>query len=311
MIRLEHVTHRYANGTQALNDISLGLNGASFTVLIGPSGAGKSTLMRVLNALVKPTQGRVWLGSVEVTRAPGAAVRRERRKIGMVFQQFNLIKRVTALENVLLGRLGYNPVWRTTLHAYTKTDKELAMRLLDRVGMADQAWQRADTLSGGQQQRVGIARALAQEPELILADEPISALDPKSSEQIMDLLRTIQREDGISVIANLHHLDAVREYAERVIALRAGEVVFDGRPEQLTPDIARGLYYGEEEQAERTHDAGISSTTGSPSNPAIPVPYPISPEPTTARFDLAAHSGALLSQPIGMTAQQSKKEWEQ
>jgi phosphonate transport system ATP-binding protein len=305
MIRLEHVTHRYANGTQALNDISLGLTGASFTVLIGPSGAGKSTLMRVLNALVKPTQGRVWLGDVEVSRAPGAAVRRERRKIGMVFQQFNLIKRVTALENVLLGRMGYNPVWRTTLHAYTKADKELAMRLLDRVGMTDQAWQRADTLSGGQQQRVGIARALAQEPELILADEPISALDPKSSEQIMELLQTIQREDGIAVIANLHHLDAVREYAERVIALRAGAVVFDGRPEQLTPDIARGLYYGEEEQAERTHDAGISSAA------VIPVPYPISPEPSAARFDMAAHSGALLSQPIGMTVQQSKKEWEQ
>jgi phosphonate transport system ATP-binding protein len=305
MIRLEHVTHTYANGTRALCDISLGLSGASFTVLIGPSGAGKSTLMRVLNGLVKPTQGRVWLGDVEVSRAPGAAVRHERRKIGMVFQQFNLVKRVTALENVLLGRMGYNPVWRTTLRAYTKPDRELAMRLLERVGMADQAWQRADTLSGGQQQRVGIARALAQEPELILADEPISALDPKSSEQVMELLQTIQREDGIAVIANLHHLDAVREYAERVIALRAGAVVFDGRPEQLTPEIARGLYYGEEEQAQRTHDAGTSSS------PVIPVGYPISPEPSAARFDMAANSGALLSQPIGVTVQRSKKEWEQ
>ncbi len=304
MIRLEHVTHSYANGTQALRDVSLELSGASFTVLIGPSGAGKSTLMRVLNGLVKPTQGRVWLSDVEVSRAPGALVRRERRKIGMVFQQFNLVRRSTALENVLLGRLGYNPVWRTTFRAYTRSDRELAMRLLERVGMADYAWQRADTLSGGQQQRVGIARALAQEPELILADEPISALDPKSSEQVMELLRNIQREDGIAVIANLHHLDAVREYAERVIALRKGSVVFDGRPEALTPEIARELYYGEEDRAERTHEAGMSNAS------VIPAGFPISPEPNVARFDMADSSRALSSQTISMVAR-SKKEWEQ
>ncbi len=244
-IRLERVSHSYVNGTQALSNISLELGADRFTVLIGPSGAGKSSLMRVLNGLVKPSLGQVWIENVEITHAAEKTVRMQRRNIGMVFQHFNLVRRLSALENVLVGRLGYMTALASTFKRYSRHDRELAIGLLERVGLADYAWQRADTLSGGQQQRVGIARALAQQPKLILADEPISALDPKSSEQVMDLLRDIQQNDGIAVIANLHHLDTVRDYAQRVIALKKGEVVFDGSVLGLTEAVTRELYYGE------------------------------------------------------------------
>ena len=243
MIRLEGVSHTYLNGTVALRDVSLDLAANEFTVLIGPSGAGKSTLMRVLNGLVKPSKGLVWLNNLEVTHASNTSVRLERRRIGMVFQQFNLVKRLTALENVLIGRLGFMPAWRSTFRAYTHEDREIAFACLERVGMADYAWQRADTLSGGQQQRVGIARALSQQPRLILADEPISALDPKSADQVMELLQRIQREDGIAVVTNLHHLERVREVGERVIALKRGRVMFDGSAMSLSDDVVRELYY--------------------------------------------------------------------
>lgn len=245
MIRVESVTHRFANGTQALAEVTLELHPHHFAVLIGPSGAGKSTLMRVLNGLIRPSEGRVWVGGQEITRAPAVAVRQARREIGMVFQQFNLVKRLTALDNVLLGRLGYRAVWRSLTRAFPKAEVEFAFHLLERVGMAEYAWQRADTLSGGQQQRVGIARALAQKPRVILADEPISALDPKSSEQVMEILRSIREQDGLMVIANLHFLGAVREHADRVIGLQAGRVVFDGSNRDLTDGAARKLYYGD------------------------------------------------------------------
>lgn len=244
-IRLEQVTQRFSNGTVALSDINLDFCTDRFTVLIGPSGAGKSTLMRVLNGLLRPTQGRAFIGSLEITRASDARVRRARRQIGMVFQQFNLIKRLNALENVLTGRLGYMSPLASTLKHYSRTDRELAMSLLERMGLADQAWQRADTLSGGQQQRVGIARALAQQPRLILADEPISALDPKSSEQVMGILRDIQSQDGIAVICNLHHLETVRNYADRVVALKRGRVVFDAPAAGLDSEVSRSLFYDE------------------------------------------------------------------
>lgn len=243
MIKLSNVSHTFANGTQALKDITLELNNDKFIAMIGASGAGKSTLLRVLNGLIKPSSGSVVAEGIDLTQAKAHQVLAYRRNIGMVFQQFNLVKRSSALENVLAGRLSYmNPI-NSTLKIYSKADKELAMRMLERVGMADFAWQRADTLSGGQQQRVGIARALAQEPKIILADEPISALDPKSSEQVMNLLRDIHQRDNIAVIANLHFLDTVRDYAGRVIALKKGALVFDGTVEELTPDLTRSLYY--------------------------------------------------------------------
>lgn len=246
-IRIENVTQRFANGTQALSDITLNFNTNQFTAMIGPSGAGKSTLLRVINGLVRPNQGRVFIGSTQITpQTPVATVRQARRQIGMVFQQFNLVRRLTALENVLIGRLGtLNPV-TSLLKLYPKADRELAMSLLERVGMSDYAWQRADTLSGGQQQRVGIARALAQQPKVILADEPISALDPKSAEQVMEILQAINAEDNIAVICNLHHLNTVREYADRVVALKKGRLVFDGTAAEFSVEASRSLYYDEQ-----------------------------------------------------------------
>jgi phosphonate transport system ATP-binding protein len=244
-IRLEEITQRFPNGTTALANISLHFRTDQFTTMIGPSGAGKSTLMRIINGLMRPSEGRVFIGETEIARAPEATVRQTRQQIGMVFQQFNLVRRLSALENVLIGRLGTMGVLRSTLRWYRKSDLELAMSLLERVGMADHAWQRADTLSGGQQQRVGIARALAQQPRLILADEPISALDPKSSEQVMELLLSIHTSERIAVICNLHHLDTVREYADRVVALKKGRLVFDGPPSGLGEELSRSLYYDE------------------------------------------------------------------
>jgi len=252
LIRLEHVTHRYANGAPALRDINLEFDSSRLTVLIGPSGAGKSSLIRVINGLVKPSEGTVTVDGVQLTRSSAATVRAVRRSIGMVFQSFNLVKRLSALENVLLGRLGYMSSFSSTFKLYSKADRELALNLLERVGIADQAWQRADTLSGGQQQRVAIARALAQQPKFILADEPISALDPASSEAVMGLLVDIQRRDGIAVIANLHHLDAVRQYADRVIALKKGEVAFDGPPLALDQATTDDLYFGESQTLLKT-----------------------------------------------------------
>ena len=252
MIRLEHVTHRYTTGAPVLRNINLEFDSSRLTVLIGPSGAGKSSLIRVINGLVKPSEGTVTVDGVQLTRSSAATVRAARRSIGMVFQGFNLVRRLSALENVLLGRLGYMSSFSSSFRLYSRSDRELALNLLERVGLADQAWQRADTLSGGQQQRVAIARALAQQPKFILADEPISALDPASSEAVMGLLVDIQRRDGIAVIANLHHLDAVRQYADRVIALKKGEVTFDGPPlarDQATTD---DLYFGESQTLLKT-----------------------------------------------------------
>lgn len=246
MIELKNISHCYPNGTQALKNVTLNITAEKFTALIGSSGAGKSTLMRILNGLVKPTEGQVSIDGLKLTNAKAHEVREVRKHIGMVFQQFNLVKRLSALENVLTGRLGYMPTWRSSLKVYTKADRELAMHMLERVGLAEFAWQRADTLSGGQQQRVGIARALAQQPKLILADEPISALDPKSAAQVMDLLRSINEDDGIAVIANLHFLDTVRDYAGRVIGLRGGELVFDGTAFELDQEATQRIYSQED-----------------------------------------------------------------
>lgn len=263
MIHLRNVYQTYSNGTAALQGITLELTSDRFTAMIGASGAGKSTLLRIINGLLKPSSGEVLVSNgadygLELTRANPSQVLAHRRNIGMVFQQFNLVKRSTALDNVLSGRLAYMSSWRSTLKVYTKADRELAMSMLERVGMADYAWQRADTLSGGQQQRVGIARALAQQPKMILADEPISALDPKSSDQVMNLLRDIHERDGIAVIANLHFLDTVRDYADRVLALKKGTMVFDGSADDLTSDLTHSLYYDDTPVAENTHPIPVT-----------------------------------------------------
>ncbi|PNY81441.1 phosphonate ABC transporter ATP-binding protein [Deinococcus koreensis] len=236
--RALHVAFR---GQSALHDVNLQL-GPGFTAIIGPSGAGKSTLMRAINGLVPATSGQVLLGGEGLGRPGSGLLRRQQRQLGMVFQQFNLVRRLSALDNVLLGRLGaVNPVLGA-LGIVPRAERAYALHLLERVGLADHAWKRADQLSGGQQQRVGVARALAQQPRVILADEPISSLDPRSASEVMELLRDIQERDGIAIVANLHFLYTVREYAARVVALKAGQLVFDGHPGQLDRALVHELY---------------------------------------------------------------------
>ncbi len=248
---VEHLTKVYERGqVLALKDVSFTVEKGEFLVVIGLSGSGKSTLLRCINRLVEPTSGRIFLDGVEITRLSAREMRKMRRKIGMIFQQFNLIKRATVMTNVLTGRLGYNPTWRTLLGLFPKEDRELALKNLERVGLSDKAYVRADELSGGQQQRVGIARALMQEPELLLADEPVSALDPATSHSVMQYLEQMNREDGVTVLASLHFLSLARRYGTRIIALKEGRLVFDGPPEAIDDAKFKEIYGEEAEQVE-------------------------------------------------------------
>jgi phosphonate transport system ATP-binding protein len=214
--------------------------------LIGPSGAGKSTLIRCINRLVEPTAGRVFLGDLELTALGGAELRRARRRIGMIFQEFALVERLTVMENVLSGRLGYVSFWQSFTRRFPPADIERAFALLERVGLVEHADKRADALSGGQRQRVGIARALAQEPDLLLIDEPTAALDPKTSRQIMRLIREICEERRLPAIINIHDVVLAQQFVERIVGLRAGRIVFDG-PAEALDDAALTRIYGEED----------------------------------------------------------------
>src|SRR5688572_25682460 len=220
MLRIQHLRKVFANGVVALKDVSLEVADGEFLVIIGLSGSGKSTLLRCINRLVEPTSGRIELDGVDITAASPAELLRIRRQIGMVFQQFNLVRRASVLTNVLAGGLGRTPAWQSAFYRFPPAEMERAFVNLDRVGIREKAGQRADTLSGGQQQRVGIARALMQEPRVMLADEPVASLDPATSHSVMKYLEQINKEDGISVICNLHFLSLARRYADRVIALR-------------------------------------------------------------------------------------------
>jgi phosphonate transport system ATP-binding protein len=238
MIRVESVEVVYPNGTRALESTTLGFERGAFTVLLGASGAGKSTLLRTLNGLVMPTRGRVeieGLGALD-TRA---RLRAHRRRTGMIFQQHQLIGRSTVLANVLTGRLGYHPAWRTLL-PFSRAERELALDAIERVGLVAYALGRADQLSGGQQQRVGIARALVQMPSLVLADEPVASLDPATADRVLALLHRICKDDGITAVVSLHQLEFARRYADRIVGLAQGRVVFDGPPTRMrAPDVAR------------------------------------------------------------------------
>ncbi len=248
---IEHLTKVYERGrVRALDDVSFEVQKGEFLVLIGLSGSGKSTLLRCVNRLVEPTSGHVILDGTDVTRLSPRALRRTRRRIGMVFQQFNLVKRSSVLANVLAGRLGYVPTWRALLGRFPKEDLERARRALARVGLLDKMYARADELSGGQQQRVGIARALMQEPELLLADEPVSALDPATSHSIMQYLEQMNRQDGVTVLASLHFLSLARRYGTRIIALKDGQVVFDGPPNAIDNAKFKEIYGEEAEEVE-------------------------------------------------------------
>lgn len=240
-LSLRQLSKRFDN-TLAVDGVSLDFEAGSFVGIIGRSGAGKSTLLRMINRLNEPTEGSVVFNGNVVTDLQGKDLNQWRRNCAMVFQQFNLIGRLDVLTNVLMGRLTSVPTWRAMLTLWSDADKLEALEALDRFGMAEFAAQRCDQLSGGQQQRVAICRALVQRPQIILADEPIASLDPRNTQMVMDALRTINQEFGITVLCNLHDLDIARDYCGRLIGMAAGKVVFDGAPDQLTPDAVKALY---------------------------------------------------------------------
>jgi phosphonate transport system ATP-binding protein len=257
MLEVQNLTKVYPDGTVALKDVSFTVAPGEFLVVIGLSGSGKSTLLRCINRLIDPTEGRILWEGVDVTAAQGEQLRHIRRKIGMVFQQFNLVKRSSVLTNVLAGRLGYAPTASSLLHRFSAADRARAEKALARAGISDQAHKQARELSGGQQQRVGIARALMQEPRMILADEPVASLDPVLAHSILGHLEELNREDGITIICSLHYLDLVQRYASRVIGLRAGRLIWRGTDEDIRrmDDAQFKEIYGED--AVRTSVRGI------------------------------------------------------
>ena len=244
-LSIRHLRKEYRAGVPILKDVSLEIEGRGLTAIIGPSGTGKSTLIRCINRLVDPTSGEMMFMGQDLAKVSGRALRQARRRIGMVFQEYNLVERLSVIENVLCGRLGYVPVWRAWLRKFPEKDVERAFQLLDAVGLGDFATVRADQLSGGQRQRVGIARALMQEPDLMLADEPTSSLDPKTSVEIMELIARRAGERDIPVIVNIHNVELARRFADRIVGMTKGEVVFDGPPRALEEQHLLAIYGGE------------------------------------------------------------------
>ena len=245
MIVFDHVSKTYPNGYQALKDINLTIEQGEFVAIIGLSGAGKSTLIRTINRMHDITDGTLTVDGVNVMELKGARLRQFRRNIGMIFQSFNLVTRTTVIKNVLTSRVPELPFWRALLGAYPKKDKLEALEALDKVGILDKAFVRADQLSGGQQQRVALARTLAQNPKIILADEPVASLDPVTAKQVMDDFRRINRETNISVLINIHHVDLALQYADRVIGIKAGEVVYDGPASEVNEAVLAEVYGGQ------------------------------------------------------------------
>ncbi|MFI0606939.1 MAG: phosphonate ABC transporter ATP-binding protein [Anaerolineae bacterium] len=245
MLEIRHLTKVYPNGFKALDDLSLTVGRSEFVVVIGLSGSGKSTLLRCINRLIEPTSGQVLLDGVDITAAPPTALRGLRRDIGMIFQQFNLVKRSSVMTNVLSGALGAVGTLPSLLGLWPPAVRDAAARNLALVGLADKATNRADALSGGQQQRVAIARALMQEPKVLLADEPVASLDPATSHSVLDYLRDLNRERGMTILCSLHFLSLAREYGTRIIALKDGRLMFDGKPADID-DARFKQIYGED-----------------------------------------------------------------
>src|SRR5947199_621922 len=242
---IRNLRKEYRAGQPVLKDVSLTVEARGMTAIIGPSGTGKSTLIRCINRLIDPTSGEIIFRGQDLARLRGRELRIARRRMGMVFQEYNLVERLSVIENVLCGRLGYVPVWRAWLRRFPPADIERAFELIDAVGLGGFATQRADQLSGGQRQRVGIARALMQEPDLLLADEPTSSLDPKTSVEIIELMAKLAAERGIPIIINIHNVALARRFASRVVGLAKGRIVFDGPPAELTDALLGEIYGGQ------------------------------------------------------------------
>ncbi len=248
MLKVENLTKVYEGGTQALDNVSFEVEKGEFLAVIGLSGSGKSTLLRCINRLIEPTEGTITWDGVDVTNASQEELRRIRRRIGMVFQHFNLVNRSKVITNVLAGRLGYVNPALSVVNRFPREDMEKAYAQLARVGLQDKANARADELSGGQQQRVGVARAMMQDPEIMLADEPVASLDPVLAHSIMQYLERINQEDGVMVLCSLHFLDLVHQYADRVIALKDGKLVFEGTPTEINDEKFKEIYGKEAER---------------------------------------------------------------
>ena len=248
MIVFDHVSKVYPNGTVGLDDVDLTIQDGEFVAIIGRSGAGKSTLLRAVNRMHPITAGKLTVNGTDVSGLSGKSLRRFRRGIGMVFQSFNLVTRTTVIRNVLSACVPDMPFWRVLLGTFRKADKLKALECLEKVGILDKAYMRADQLSGGQQQRVALARTLAQNPQIILADEPVASLDPVTAKQVMDDFQRINRDMHITVLINIHHVELALQYATRVVGIRAGEIVYDGPADQVDQGVLDAIYQGKQEE---------------------------------------------------------------
>lgn len=261
MIKFIDVDKVYPNGFQALKNVNLDIYDGEFVCIIGLSGAGKSTLLRTINKMHPITSGQLFVDDQDISKLKGKPLRMLRRNIGMIFQSFNLVKRSSVINNVLAGRVAYHSTFKTMFGLFPKKDKIIALTSLEKVGILEKAFVRADQLSGGQQQRVALARALSQEPTVILADEPVASLDPVTTIQVMDDFKRINKDMGITIIANMHHVDLALKYATRIIGIKAGEIVFDGPVESVTDDVLVSIYGRALQHNEKLGDV-ITDTTG-------------------------------------------------
>lgn len=245
ILEVNSLSKEYKGGTKALTDVTFSVKEGEFVSIIGPSGAGKSTLLRCINKMIDATEGDINFNGENIKKFQKKDLRKLRTKIGMIFQHYNLVNRLSVVENVLHGRLGYKSTFKGVMGLYKENEKEKAFELLNKLGLQEQAYKRCDQLSGGQKQRVGIARALIQDPKMILCDEPIASLDPNASKIIMDHLKNINTEMGITCIFNLHQVDVALRYSDRIIGINGGKVIFDGKPEELTKNNIHEIYGSE------------------------------------------------------------------
>jgi len=263
MLQIKNLTKIYGDGTQALKNVSFDVKDGEFLIVIGLSGSGKSTLLRCINRLIDPTEGEILWNGINLTELEGEELRKARRKIGMIFQHFNLVSRSSVFTNVMSGRLGYTKSTSSLFNKFSDEDMKMGHGVIERLGISDQTYKRADELSGGQQQRVGIARALMQEPKLILADEPVASLDPVLAHSILETLERLNQEDGITVICSLHYLDLVQKYATRVVGLKDGEIVYQGTREDivaLTDEEFKEIYGAEAERVGGSIEGELASS---------------------------------------------------